>query len=75
VESLLKIDAARDALARLAHETGDATRDLPPATRDLVRKSIGGLEAPGDDLESLSRVFGEELPSGLTLRDSVSTET
>jgi len=74
VESLLKIPAAAETLARLAQETGDATRDLPPATLDLVRKTLGDderllgiLEGTGDDLESLARVFGEELPSGLVL--------
>jgi hypothetical protein len=74
VESLAKIPAAAETLARLAQQTGDSTRDLSPASVDLVRRSIGEdprllsiLEGAAEDSESLARVFGEELPSGLTL--------
>lgn len=74
VEGLAKIPAAAETLARLAQETGDAARDLPPATMDVVRRTIGGdpsllriLEGSGDDPDALSRIFGEELPSGLVL--------
>ncbi|MGH9666688.1 MAG: Hsp70 family protein, partial [Bryobacteraceae bacterium] len=70
VEALLKIAKAQDAVAAMARRTGDATRDLAPATLDLVRRAFPevDLESEGaQDLTSLGRVFGEELPSGLVL--------
>ncbi|MBL8175331.1 MAG: Hsp70 family protein [Bryobacterales bacterium] len=61
-----------DALAAMASKTGDATRDLSEATRNLARKTIGEepkllalLDGEGD--RDLGRIFGEELPSGLVL--------
>jgi len=73
-DGLAKISAAAETLARLAQETGDAGRDLPQVTVDLVRRTIGDdqrllqiLGGSGDDLEGMARVFGEELPSGLVL--------
>jgi hypothetical protein len=68
VEALLKIPKAADAAASLARITGDSTRDLPPTTRDLVRRAFPevNLEAgPEDNLAAMGRIFGEELPSGL----------
>jgi hypothetical protein len=68
VEALLKIPKATDAAASLARITGDSTRDLPPTTRDLVRRAFPevNLEAgPEDNLAAMGRIFGEELPSGL----------
>lgn len=78
IESLVKIRGSEECLARLAQRTGDATRDAGPATVELVRSAIsaspdaGKLLAildgeQGHDLESMARVFGEELPSGLVL--------
>lgn len=78
VESLTKVEGAAECLARLAQVTGDATRDLPPTTVEMVRRlaesnsewlAILDGEAAGD-LESMGRVFGEELPSGLVLGDA-----
>ncbi len=68
IEALLKIPDSQDALVAIARRTGDSTRDLPPATVDLVRRKIPealipGLEGEVD--EDLGKVFGEELPSGL----------
>ena len=62
--------------ARLAQITGDATRDLPPTAQEMLRRILAGspellalLEGEGaSDLESMARVFGEELPSGLILQ-------
>jgi len=77
VDGLAKIAAAGEPLARLAQETGDASRDLPQATVDLVRRTIGDdprllriLEGSGEDMEGMARVFGEELPSGLVLSNA-----
>lgn len=75
VESIAKAEGSEECLARLAQITGDAARDLPPSTLELVRRTLAGREdllalfegeAPGD-LESMGRVFGEDLPSGLVL--------
>jgi len=79
VESIVKVPKAAECIARMAQQTGDSTRDLPPTTLELVRRA---LEAHADsehllaifegeqqsDLEAMGRVFGEELPSGLVLR-------
>jgi molecular chaperone DnaK (HSP70) len=71
VESLLKIDRAADAVAAIAHQTADSTRDLPPDTLDLVRRRYPEIDLESedrDDLRAMGRVFGEELPSGLILQ-------
>jgi molecular chaperone DnaK (HSP70) len=76
VEALAKTPAAAEALASMSRRTGDSYRDLPPATVAVARRVIEQhKEAPkllailegkaGRDTESLSRIFGEELPSGL----------
>jgi len=75
VESVAKLDQAAEAMAAIARHTGDAARDLPGATLDLVRKALarhpksahltGLMEGAGE--RDLGRVFGEELPSGLVL--------
>jgi molecular chaperone DnaK (HSP70) len=68
VEALLKIPNSQDALVAIARRTGDATRDLAPATLDLVRRKIPEALIPmleGEVEEDLGKVFGEELPSGL----------
>jgi molecular chaperone DnaK (HSP70) len=76
-EILLKIPNAGDALASIARRTDDPTRDLPPATRDAVKKKLetlphaerllAVLEGEEQDDQTLGRIFGEELPSGLVL--------
>lgn len=78
VEVLAKTPAAAEAIAAMARRTGDAYRDLPAATIAVARRNIeqhkdaGQLLAilegrSGRDEASLSRVFGEELPSGLVI--------
>ncbi|MGQ9918319.1 MAG: molecular chaperone DnaK, partial [Bryobacteraceae bacterium] len=75
IESILKLPGCEECLARLAQQTGDAARDLPPAMLETVRRALAGnaewmkiLEGEaGADLESMARVFGEELPEGLVL--------
>ena len=68
VEALSKIPNSQDALIAIARRTGDSTRDLAPATLDLVRRKIPEALIPmleGEVEEDLGKVFGEELPSGL----------
>jgi hypothetical protein len=67
-EVILKVPKAEDAVAAIARRTGDATRDLPPATLDSVRRAFPEIDlegAPEDQLAAMGRVFGEELPAGL----------
>jgi molecular chaperone DnaK (HSP70) len=74
-EALLRVPNAGDALAAMARQTGDPTRDLAPATRDSVRAKLQALpnadrllavfEGEEEDDRALGRIFGEELPSGL----------
>ncbi len=84
VEALLKLPhtpALLESVVRMAQQTGDTARDLPPATLDLVRRALeaspqaAGLlrELAGEDtgLAASSRVFGEELPAGLVLAQPV----
>jgi len=77
-EGLAPLPVAVEALASLARRTDDPTRDLSPATRELVRQKLASLprseqllaifegEAQRDE-RALGRIFGEELPSGLVL--------
>ena len=68
VEALLKVPNSQDAVVAIARRTGDSTRDLAPATLDLVRRKIPEALLPaleGEVEEDLGKVFGEELPSGL----------
>ena len=75
VEALVKIATAGDALAAMARLTGDPARDLAAATRDTVKRKLQGmakaerlvsvLEGEAEDDQTLGRIFGEELPSGL----------
>jgi molecular chaperone DnaK (HSP70) len=72
LEPLLKIQKAEDAVAALARRSGDATRDLPAATLDLVRRAFPGLDLdaePSDNLAAMNKIFGEELPSGLVFHE------
>jgi hypothetical protein len=81
VEALQKVQTAGDALAAMARQTGDPTRDLPAPTRDAVRARLATLaqadrlldifEGEEEDERALGRIFGEELPSGLVLAESV----
>ncbi len=67
-EALLKIPKSDEAVVAIARRTGDATRDLPAATVDAIRRRIPESLLPsleGEAQEDLGRVFGEELPSGL----------
>ncbi len=73
VDVLLKLSGTADALIALARVTGDAARDLPPATVELVRRALNDpqlvarLDSEEQDLAALGRVFGEALPNGLIL--------
>jgi hypothetical protein len=75
IESIAKLKGAEECIARMGQATGDAMRDLPPASLEMVRRTLAGtpevlalFEGEGlSDLESMARVFGEELPSGLVL--------
>ncbi|HYL36977.1 MAG TPA: Hsp70 family protein [Bryobacteraceae bacterium] len=76
VEALLKVPKAEDAVVAIARRTGDATRDLAPATMDLIRSRIPEALIPaleGEAEEDLGKVFGEELPSGLVAAETVNT--
>ena len=69
--------ALLDALVHMSQQTGDAARDLPPATLQLVRRAceanpraaelLRELSGEETDLAGSSRVFGEDLPAGLVL--------
>jgi hypothetical protein len=58
----------------MAQQTGDAARDLPPATLALARRAIEAssdsasllrrLSGTTDD-DASSRAYGEQLPEGL----------
>ncbi len=70
VETLVKIEKARDAVAAMARHTGDASRDLPAAVLGTVRRAFPELDPDAEeqpDLAALGRVFGEELPAGLVI--------
>ena len=75
--------AALEAAAAVARRTGDATRDLPPDTFEMVRRSLEAhrdadkLAAvlDGDELQdqTLGRIFGEDLPTGLRFEEHNTT--
>jgi hypothetical protein len=68
IDVISKIPKAYDAVAAIARRTGDATRDLPPSTLEVVRRAFPevDLEAePEDQRAAMGKVFGEELPAGL----------
>jgi hypothetical protein len=73
VDALLRVPGSEEALASIAQTSGDASRDLPPATINLVRRALDAkpellpvLEGEGArELRTLGRMFGEELPTGL----------
>lgn len=72
-ETLVKAPASTEALVAIARRTGDAARDLPAASFELVRRAlasrpegeqlVASLESGG--ARDLGRVFGEALPTGL----------
>jgi hypothetical protein len=83
VDALLRLPsspALLETLVQISRQTGDATRDLPPASVQAVRKAIEAspraaelerqLTGEEDDLAASNRVFGEELPEGLVLTAS-----
>ena len=73
VEALLKVPKSSDAIVSLARITGDATRDLPPHTLELVRRNFPDVKLEGEptgDLAAMGKIFGEELPSGLVFTES-----
>ena len=76
IQVLLKIPQVGETLALLAQHTGDLARDLAPGTFELARSAIESrddaakllplLEGKSDrDLNTLGRIYGEDLPSGL----------
>jgi len=69
LDVLLKAEKATDALLSLSRITGDAARDLSPATIELVKRALGEeahrLESEEQDM---GRVFGEDLPSGFVFQ-------
>ena len=78
IDQLLGMADAAEATAAMGRQTGDSSRDLPAATLDLIRKAWidhpkrksldAMLDGEGqDELAALGRVFGEELPSGLSI--------
>jgi DNA-K related protein/Hsp70 protein len=72
MDAIIKLPKAKDAVAAIAQRTGDASRDLPAATLDQVRRAFPDvdLEAePADQLAAMGKVFGEELPAGLVFHE------
>jgi hypothetical protein len=80
IEGLLRLPhtaALLEAAVRIAQQTGDTARDLPPATLEKVRGAVETSSHAADllrqlagaeqDLAGSSRIFGEELPAGLVL--------
>ena len=69
--------ALLDAVIEMSRQTGDAARDLPPATLALVRRAIESrpdaatllwrLSGGAEDDAASGRVYGEDLPAGLVL--------
>jgi hypothetical protein len=84
VEALLRLPhtpGLLESLTRMAQQTGDISRDLPPATLDLVRRACEASQQAASLLRELageeaglavsSRIFGEDLPAGLVLAEPV----
>ncbi|HWC96101.1 MAG TPA: Hsp70 family protein [Candidatus Sulfopaludibacter sp.] len=78
-EALLNATNAGDVLAAMGRRTEDPTRDLPAATRDVIKRKLQSLnhadrllavfEGEEEDDRTLGRIFGEDLPSGLVLAE------
>jgi hypothetical protein len=72
--------ALLDAVVQMAQQTGDAARDLPPATLALVRRAcetspdsaalLHMLSGAAASTAAASHVYGEQLPEGLVLAAS-----
>jgi molecular chaperone DnaK (HSP70) len=87
VEQLLKlapeVPMAAEAVAALARQTGDAARDVPPATFELARAALQRspaadrliplMEGEEPQEQAMGRMFGEELPSGLVFGPDADT--
>ncbi len=84
VDAMLRLPhtpALLEAVVQMARITGDTARDLAPGALEGVRKAceaspraadlLRQLAGEGDDLAASSRVFGEELPAGIVLVESV----
>ena len=71
IEALLNQPKSEDALISLARKTGDPVRDVAPPTFAAVRAKLSDpeqLDGTGErDDRALGRIYGEALPSGLTL--------
>jgi hypothetical protein len=74
IEALVSVPRAEETLVSLARRTGDPVRDVSATTLAAVRagltdeRSIAQLEGDAErDDRALGRIFGEDLPSGLTL--------
>jgi hypothetical protein len=76
IDVLLKVAKSEEALATIAQHTGDATRDVPAATLNLVRSKLSPDLLPvvegetSRDIATLGRMFGEELPGGLVFANA-----
>jgi molecular chaperone DnaK (HSP70) len=82
ITALRKMPGTNETVAAIGRRTGDGSRDLPPAAIETLRRTFAGdpkalrvLEGGGDSNEFLTRAFGEELPSGLVLREDRRAET
>ena len=64
----MKVPGSADALVAIARRTGDSTRDLSPATIELVRRTIPEALVPSLEGEEQER-FG--VSRGLVTRDEV----
>ncbi len=72
VEALAKIAGSADALVSIARRTGDASRDLAPATVAIARRAVPEDMIPvldGEAEEDAAKIFGEELPPGLVMAE------
>ena len=68
MEGIVRNEKAEDAVLSLARITGDTSRDLPAAAIDLARKAWPDVDFEADESsDQRSRIFGEELPSGLVM--------
>src|SRR5207302_10150752 len=54
VESLLKVESARDAVAAIARHTRDASRDLPTVPLELVRRAFPEIDPEAEDQPDLA---------------------
>ena len=80
IDATPQVGGAGEAIARMARRTGNSTLDLAAGALDSVRRRLSNdpsserllalLEGEGTrDLDSLGRMFGEELPSGLVFSE------